>query len=83
MIAFASLFLGLVVGVVPVTVLVEKPVAAIRLELDGRTVETRRQETLVPGVDEVWVEVEPDGRPGKDLSVSVAVAHDGTQGRSR
>lgn len=38
MIAFASLFLGLVVGVVPVTVLVEKPVAAIRLELDGRTV---------------------------------------------
>lgn len=38
MIAFASLFLGLVVGVVPVTVLVERPVAAIRLELDGRTV---------------------------------------------
>jgi len=37
-IAFASLFLGLVVGVVPVTVLVEKPVAAIRVELDGRTV---------------------------------------------
>jgi len=38
MIAFASLFLGLVVGVVPVTVLVEKPVAAVRIELDGRTV---------------------------------------------
>jgi len=38
MIAFASLFLGLVVGVVPVSVLVEKPVAAIRLELDGRAV---------------------------------------------
>ena len=38
MIAFASLFLGLVVGVVPVTVLVEKPVAAVRVELDGRTV---------------------------------------------
>lgn len=38
MIAFASLFLGLVVGVVPVTVLVERPVAAIRLELDGRAV---------------------------------------------
>src|SRR6266487_4544607 len=37
-IAFASLFLALVVGVVPVTVLVEKPVAAIRVELDGRTV---------------------------------------------
>src|SRR6266536_5949033 len=38
MIAFASLFLGLGVGVVPVTVLVEKPVAAIRIELDGRAV---------------------------------------------
>ncbi|HKF43608.1 MAG TPA: hypothetical protein VKG01_10945 [Thermoanaerobaculia bacterium] len=38
MIAFASLFLGLVVGVVPVTVLVEKPVAAVRVELDGKTV---------------------------------------------
>ena len=38
MIAFASLFLGLVVGVVPVTVLVEKPVATVRVELDGRTV---------------------------------------------
>jgi hypothetical protein len=37
-IAFASLFLGLVVGVVPVTVLVEKPVAAVRLELDGKFV---------------------------------------------
>ena len=36
MIAFASLFLGLIVGVVPVTVLVESPVAAVRLELDGR-----------------------------------------------
>ena len=36
MIVFASLFLGLVVGVVPVTVLVEKPVAAVRFELDGR-----------------------------------------------
>ena len=36
MIAFASLFLGLVVGVIPVTVLVEKPVAAVRFELDGR-----------------------------------------------
>ena len=38
MIAFASLFLGLVVGVVPVTVLVEKPVASVRVELDGKTV---------------------------------------------
>jgi hypothetical protein len=38
MIAFASLFLGLVVGVLPVTVLVEKPVAAVRFELDGRAV---------------------------------------------
>jgi hypothetical protein len=38
MIAFASLFLGLVVGVVPVTVLVEKPVATVRVELDGRTI---------------------------------------------
>lgn len=36
MIAFASLFLGLVTGVVPVTVLVEGPVAAVRVELDGR-----------------------------------------------
>src|SRR6476660_1044804 len=38
MIAFASLFLGLIVGVVPVTVLVEKPVAAVRYELDGKAV---------------------------------------------
>ena len=38
MIAFVSLFLGLVVGVVPVTVLVEKPVAAVRYELDGKAV---------------------------------------------
>ena len=38
MIAFASLFLGLIVGVVPVTVLVEKPVAAVLFELDGRAV---------------------------------------------
>jgi hypothetical protein len=38
MIAFISLFLGLVVGVVPVTVLVEKPVAAVAYELDGKAV---------------------------------------------
>lgn len=38
MIAFVSLFLGLVVGVVPVTVLVEKPVAAVAYELDGKAV---------------------------------------------
>src|SRR6266508_2948329 len=38
MIAFASLFLGLVIGVQPVAVLVEGPVAAVRLELDGQTV---------------------------------------------
>ena len=38
MIAFASLFLGLVVGVLPVTVLVEKPVVAVRFELDGKAV---------------------------------------------
>lgn len=38
MIAFASLFLGLVVGVAPVGVLVEKSVAAVQLELDGRAV---------------------------------------------
>ena len=38
MIAFASLFLGLVVGVLPVTVLVEKPVAAVRFELDGKSI---------------------------------------------
>ena len=38
MLAFASLFLGLVVGVQPVTVLVEKPVAAVRFELDGKTI---------------------------------------------
>lgn len=37
MIAFTSLFLGLVTGLVPVTVLVEGPVAAVRVELDGRT----------------------------------------------
>lgn len=40
MIAFASLFLGLVVGVAPVTVLVEGPVAAVRFELDGKAVGT-------------------------------------------
>jgi hypothetical protein len=35
MIAFASLFLGLIVGIHPVAVLVERPVAAVRFELDG------------------------------------------------
>jgi len=38
MIAFASLFLGLIVGVQPVSVLVERPVAAVRFELDGKAV---------------------------------------------
>ncbi len=38
MLAFASLFLGLIVGIQPVTVLVEKPVAAVRFELDGKAV---------------------------------------------
>src|SRR6266542_557516 len=38
MIAFASLFLGLIVGVQPVSVLVEKPVTAVRFELDGKAV---------------------------------------------
>ncbi len=38
MIAFASLFLGLVVGIQPVTVLVEGRAAAVRFELDGRAV---------------------------------------------
>jgi hypothetical protein len=37
-IAFASLFLGLIVGVQPVAVLVERPVAAVRFELDGKAV---------------------------------------------
>jgi len=37
-IAFASLFLGLIVGVQPVSVLVERPVAAVRFELDGKAV---------------------------------------------
>jgi hypothetical protein len=37
-IAFASLFLGLIVGVQPVAVLVEGPVAAVRFELDGKAV---------------------------------------------
>ncbi|MGH9368547.1 MAG: hypothetical protein ACRD3M_12820 [Thermoanaerobaculia bacterium] len=38
MIAFASLFLGLMVGVRPVTVIVGEPVAAVAFELDGRAV---------------------------------------------
>jgi len=38
MIAFASLFLGLIVGVLPVSVLVEGPVASVRFELDGKVV---------------------------------------------
>jgi hypothetical protein len=38
MIAFASLFLGLMVGVRPVTVIVGDTVAAVALELDGRAV---------------------------------------------
>ncbi|HEV2063185.1 MAG TPA: hypothetical protein VGS00_01395 [Thermoanaerobaculia bacterium] len=38
MIAFASLFLGLVVGLQPVTVFVQGPVAAVSFELDGKTV---------------------------------------------
>jgi hypothetical protein len=37
-IAFATLFLGLLTGVAPVTVLVEGPVAEVRVELDGRPV---------------------------------------------
>ncbi|MGH9399216.1 MAG: hypothetical protein ACRD00_02525, partial [Thermoanaerobaculia bacterium] len=40
MIAFASLFLGLVIGVAPVSVLVESPVAWVRIELDGKAVGT-------------------------------------------
>jgi len=38
MIAFASLFLGLIVGVVPVTVVVVEAVAAVEFELDGESV---------------------------------------------
>jgi len=38
MIAFASLFLGLVVGVLPVTLIVAEPVVRVDIELDGRTV---------------------------------------------
>ncbi len=38
MIAFASLFLGLVVGVQPVTVIVATPVAAVEFQLDGESV---------------------------------------------
>lgn len=38
MIAFVSLFLGLVVGLQPVTVVVQGPVTAVSLELDGKTV---------------------------------------------
>jgi hypothetical protein len=38
MIAFASFFLGLMVGVRPVTVVVAKPVAAVAIELDGSPV---------------------------------------------
>jgi hypothetical protein len=36
MIAFATLFLGLVTGVVPLNFLVEGPVAEIRLQMDGK-----------------------------------------------
>lgn len=38
MIAFASLFLGLVVGVLPVTVIVGEPVAWVKVDLDGNSV---------------------------------------------
>ncbi|MGH9399949.1 MAG: hypothetical protein ACRD00_06245, partial [Thermoanaerobaculia bacterium] len=38
MIAFASIFLGLVVGLQPVAVFVQGPVAAVSFELDGKTV---------------------------------------------
>ena len=38
MIAFASLFLGLVVGLQPVSVAVQGPVAVVSFELDGKTV---------------------------------------------
>jgi len=41
MIAFASLFLGLMVGVRPVTVIVGESVAAVELELDGRALGRR------------------------------------------
>ncbi len=38
MIAFASLFLGLIVGPEPIEILVGDEVAAVELRLDGRTV---------------------------------------------
>jgi hypothetical protein len=38
MIAFATLFLGLVTGVVPLNFLVEGPVAEVRLQMDGKDV---------------------------------------------
>jgi hypothetical protein len=40
MIAFATLFLGLVTGVVPLSLLVEGPVAEVRLQMDGKQVGT-------------------------------------------
>src|SRR5450631_2359978 len=51
MIAFASFFLGLVVGVAPVTVLVEGPVASVHFELDGKTVGTLVKEPWTLSVD--------------------------------
>lgn len=38
MIAFATLFLGLVIGVAPVRLLVQGPVAAVEIQLDGQVV---------------------------------------------
>ena len=40
MIAFATLFLGLVTGVVPLNFLVEGPVAEVRLQMDGKDMGT-------------------------------------------
>ncbi len=50
-VAFASLFLGLVLGVQPVTVTVTDQVAQVRLELDGREVGTATAPSWTVPVD--------------------------------
>lgn len=50
-IAFTSLFLGLVLGVQPVRLTVQGPVAAVALELDGKTVGRLEREPWTARVD--------------------------------
>jgi hypothetical protein len=76
MIAFASLFLGLLVGVLPVSVVVGDEVAAVAYELDGKEVGRVRKRPWTLAVD-FGAEVEPHelvarayGRDGQEVGMA-------------